>query len=171
MLRRTVLVTGGSGFIGQWCIVELLRRGYDVRTTIRSAQKESSVRSAVATAVEVDGRLTCFVADLTSDHGWRDAVDGCDFVLHVASPLGTGIPGNPDDIVVPARDGALRVLRSAIDAGVQRVVMTSADRPARRGVRADPHDRQPGLRARDRSHVERRHAGHTEDRARSRRCP
>lgn len=115
----TVLVTGGTGYVAGWCIVELLRRGYDVRTTVRSASRADAVRRAVAT--EVEPRPSFAVADLTSDDGWKEAVDGCEYVLHVASPLdGTG------DLTTPARDGTLRVLRAAKATGVRRVVMTSA---------------------------------------------
>jgi nucleoside-diphosphate-sugar epimerase len=117
----TVLVTGGTGYVAGWVIVELLRRGYDVRTTVRSAAKADAVRKAVAT--EVDPKLGFAVADLTSDDGWRDAVEGCDHVLHVASPLGVS---GQESLIEPARDGTLRVLRAATAAGVKRVVMTSA---------------------------------------------
>jgi dihydroflavonol-4-reductase len=125
-MPETVLVTGGTGFIGQWCIVALLGRGYAVRTTVRDLAKELSVRSAVGTVIDPGDRLTFVVADLTADAGWADAVAGCDYVLHVASPLGLDNRSDPDALLVPARDGVLRVLRAAAGAGVSRVVMTSA---------------------------------------------
>ncbi len=125
-MAETVLVTGGTGFIAQWCIVELLRRGYDVRTTVRDARREDTVRTAVTGQVDPGDRLRVQVADLTADDGWAEAVTGCRFVLHVASPLGRDDPKDPDELIVPARDGALRVLGAATDAGVDRVVMTSA---------------------------------------------
>lgn len=125
-MAETVLVTGGSGFIGGWCIVELLRRGYVVRTTIRSLAKEPAVRAAIADAVDPGDRLSFHAAELTSDAGWDEAVAGCDYVLHVASPLGTQQPRVQDDLIIPARDGALRALRAAAKAGVKRVVMTSS---------------------------------------------
>ncbi|MFI9103687.1 NAD-dependent epimerase/dehydratase family protein [Streptomyces fildesensis] len=125
-MPETVLVTGGSGYIAGWCIVELLRAGYDVRTTVRSHGKEKAVVDAVSTAVDPAGRLGFAVADLTDDEGWDLAVKGVDYVLHVASPLGGAAPDDPDAMIAPARDGALRVLRSATAAGVKRVVMTSA---------------------------------------------
>jgi dihydroflavonol-4-reductase len=126
MVER-VLVTGGTGYVAGWCVVELLKRGYEVRTTVRSTAKEDGVRRAVATEVEPGERLTFAVADLTSDTGWKEAMDGVDYVLHVASPMGTA-PGNndPDALLIPARDGTLRVLKAATAAGVKRVVMTSA---------------------------------------------
>jgi len=122
-MPEMVLVTGGSGYIAGWCVVELLRRGYDVRTTVRSPERERSVTEAVSSAVDPAGRLGFAVADLTADEGWEAALKGVDFVLHVASPLGAAAP---DDLVTPARDGTLRVLRAATAAGVRRVVMTSA---------------------------------------------
>lgn len=148
-MAETVLVTGGSGFIGGWCIVQLLKRGYAVRTTVRSLAKEAAVRSAIATATHAGDRLSVIVADLTADDGWDAAVAGCDYVLHVASPLGGGAASN--DMVGPARDGTLRVLAAAAKAGVKRVVMTSAAAAARpRNTRrvsdetvwADSKDRQ-----------------------------
>ncbi|AYG57950.1 SDR family oxidoreductase [Rhizobium jaguaris] len=129
-MAEAVLVTGGSGFIGGWCIVELLRRGYDVRTTVRSLTKAPAVEAAIASAVgisELGGeRLTFFVADLTKDDAWDTAVTGCDYVLHVASPLGADAPKDPNTLIVPARDGTLRVLKAATKAGVKRVVVTSS---------------------------------------------
>ena len=124
---QRVLVTGGSGFIAGHCILQLLEQGYLVRTTVRSLQRESAVRAVLADAGMVNSDALSFVAaDLTSDAGWAEAVSGCDFVLHVASPVHTGKVKNDDDVIVPARDGTLRVLRAARDAGVRRVVLTSA---------------------------------------------
>lgn len=124
-MNQTVLVTGGTGFVAGWCIVELLRRGYIVRTTVRSLAKEPAMRKAVAAQVDAGDRLAFFVADLTEDAGWQSAMTGCDYVLHVASPLGIG-SGSQEDLTIPARVGTLRVLRAATEAGVKRVVMTSA---------------------------------------------
>ncbi|GAB2846732.1 aldehyde reductase [Actinoallomurus bryophytorum] len=125
MADQTVLVTGGTGYVAGWCVVELLRRGYAVRTTIRTPDRERAVRDAVSSAADPGDRLSFAVADLTSDGGWDAAVDGVDFVLHVASPLGEG-GRDAGELIAPARDGALRVLRAATSAGVRRVVMTSA---------------------------------------------
>jgi len=187
-MAETVLVTGGTGFIAGWCIVELLRRGYAVRTTVRDASKETRIRAAIAsaganggdtqlaaqpdTAAGLDGArehpdatrgrstntaailragdpnaLTFYRADLTRDEGWDAAVAGCDYVLHVASPL-----GGKEALVAPARDGTLRVLKAAVKANVKRVVMTSAAAAARpplesnrvsdETVWADPNDPQ-----------------------------
>jgi nucleoside-diphosphate-sugar epimerase len=121
----TVLVTGGTGYVASWAIVRLLQEGHQVRTTIRSIDKGPQLRDAVASLVDPDDQLTTYAADLLSDHGWADALANVDYVLHVASPLG-GAKGDPDTLIRPAREGALRVLRFAIDARVVRVVMTSA---------------------------------------------
>ncbi|MFC5825072.1 NAD-dependent epimerase/dehydratase family protein [Nonomuraea insulae] len=124
-MTETVLVTGGTSYVAGWCVVELLNRGYRVRATVRDASKEAAARAAVSTAVDPGDRLTFVVTDLTSDDGWDTAMSGCDYVLHVASPLGAD--GATDDaLIVPARDGTLRVLGAATRAGVRRVVMTSA---------------------------------------------
>src|SRR3954452_9308982 len=131
----TVLVTGGTGFLGGWCVASLLQRGYQVRTTVRDRGREQAVRDAVAAAGAADGsRLSVHAADLTSDAGWADAVAGCRYVLHVASPFPAVQPKDPDELIVPAREGALRVLRAALDAGVERVVLTSSVAAVRGGV-------------------------------------
>jgi nucleoside-diphosphate-sugar epimerase len=125
-MSHTVLVTGGSGFIGGWCVAELLNRGYQVRATVRSLSKEAAARAAVTRVADPEDRLTFFPALLTSDEGWDEAAAGCDYVLHVASPLGVDNPKSPAALIEPARDGALRALRAAVKAGVKRVVMTSS---------------------------------------------
>jgi dihydroflavonol-4-reductase len=139
----TTLVTGGTGFLGGWCIASLLERGHDVRTTVRDRGREPAVRAAVeAAGVDPGARLSVSAADLTSDAGWAEAVAGCRHVLHVASPFPPVQPKDPDELIVPARDGALRVLRAALDAGVERVVMTSsiaATRPARPSSESEPY--------------------------------
>jgi nucleoside-diphosphate-sugar epimerase len=127
MSGECVLVTGGSGFIGAHCILQLLGAGYRVRTTVRSLEREAGVRAMLkAGGVEPAGAVSFAAADLMSDAGWPQAVAQCDFVLHVASPFPAGAPNHEDDLIVPAREGALRVLRAARDAGVKRVVLTSS---------------------------------------------
>jgi len=123
---KTVLVSGGSGFLGGWCVVELLRRGYAVRATVRDLAREGEVRSMVASQVDAGERLTLLAADLRADEGWAEAAAGCDYALHVASPFPPVQPKDPDELIVPAREGTLRVLGAALDAGVERVVVTSS---------------------------------------------
>jgi nucleoside-diphosphate-sugar epimerase len=124
----TVLVTGGSGFIAGHCILQLLAAGHAVRTTVRSLARETEVRDLLkqSGAGEVGDRLAFAAADLQADAGWAQATAGCDHVLHVASPFPLGVPRHEDELIVPARDGALRVLRAAREAGVHRVVLTSS---------------------------------------------
>jgi nucleoside-diphosphate-sugar epimerase len=130
-----VLVTGGSGFVGTHCVAALLLQGHTVRATVRSLSREAEVRSAVERAgtqtgagahVDPGDRLGIVEADLRDDAGWDPATAGCSHVLHVASPFPTTPPRHADDLVVPAREGTLRVLRAARDAGVGRVVLTSS---------------------------------------------
>lgn len=127
MAGDLVLVTGGSGFIGAHCILQLLDQGYRVRTTVRSLNREADVRAMLRQGGAEPGNSLSFVAaDLTSDEGWPEAVAGCAYVLHVASPLPANLPRDENEIIIPAREGALRVLRAARDAGVKRVVLTSS---------------------------------------------
>ncbi|HOY77674.1 MAG TPA: NAD-dependent epimerase/dehydratase family protein [Hyphomonadaceae bacterium] len=125
-MADTVLVTGGTGYVGGWVIVELLKRGYNVHTTVRSLAREGAVRAAVGTQVDPGDRLSFAAADLSADEGWDAAVAGCAYVLHVASPLGQGSEKDPDALVKPAREGTLRVLRAAVKAGTKRIVLTSS---------------------------------------------
>ena len=123
----TVLVTGGSGFIGSRCIMQLLAAGHEVRTTVRNPGREADVRALLkSSGASPDGRLFFSVADLTSDAGWAEAAKGCDYVLHVASPFPNTVPKDENELIVPAREGALRVLRASRGAGVKRVVLTSS---------------------------------------------
>ena len=125
-----VLVTGATGFIAQHCVVQLLDAGYRVRGTARSAGRAEQLRASllphVAGGKTALDRLELVSADLTSDAGWAEAVAGCRFVHHVASPLPRVPPRDENEVIVPARDGALRVLRAAAEAGVERVVLTSS---------------------------------------------
>src|SRR3954468_8424447 len=135
---KTVLVTGGSGFLGGWCIIGLLERGYRVRTTVRNPSRERDVHAAVESQVPSPEHLTVHQADLTSDDHWDNVIEGCDYVLHVASPFPPEQPKDPDELIVPAREGALRVIEASLAAGVERIVMTSSVAAVRHGRPASP---------------------------------
>ncbi len=127
MHEDRILVTGGSGYLGSQTVARLLSERYRVRTTVRTREKETALKSMLAKAQVSDlDRLSFVQADLTSDSGWADAVQGCSAVLHVASPFTLNFPKDENELIVPARDGTLRVLRAARDAGVARVVLTSS---------------------------------------------
>jgi dihydroflavonol-4-reductase len=122
-----VLVTGGSGFIGAHCILRLLADGHTVRTTVRSLKREGDVRAMLkAGGAEPGAALTFAEVDLTQDRGWAEAAAGCEYVLHVASPLPVGVPKDENEVIGPARAGAVRALKAARDAGAKRVVLTSS---------------------------------------------
>jgi nucleoside-diphosphate-sugar epimerase len=123
-----VLVTGGTGFVGAHCLIRLLAAGHETRATVRDLARESDVRAMLRQggAGDAGERLAVFRAELNADAGWDEAVAGCDYVLHVASPFPSTVPKDENELIAPARDGALRVLRSARDAGVKRVVLTSS---------------------------------------------
>jgi len=122
-MTGTVLVTGGSGYIAGFLIRQLIENGWTVNTTVRSLKREDEVRGWL----QVDNsKLRFFAADLENDAGWAEAMAGCSHVAHVASPFPLDVPKHADDLVVPAREGALRALRFARGAGVRRFVLTSS---------------------------------------------
>ncbi|HEY0746685.1 MAG TPA: aldehyde reductase [Steroidobacteraceae bacterium] len=123
----TILVTGGSGFIAVHTIARLLGEKHRVRATLRNLRREADVRAMLKEAGGVPSdQLSFFAADLKDDAGWSRAVEGCDYVLHVASPFPPNVPEHEDEVISPAREGALRVLRASRSAGVKRVVLTSS---------------------------------------------
>ena len=121
-----VLVTGASGFLAQHLILQLLARGHSVRGTLRSLKRADEVRSVLAKFDPRAKDIAFVEADLSTDAGWDDAVLNCDFVQHVASPFPAVHPKDEMELIRPARDGALRVLKAAKAAGVKRVVLTSS---------------------------------------------
>ena len=123
---ETVLVTGGTGFIGLHCIQQLLDKGYKVRTTIRSESRKQEVMDAMKEHSSNCENLEFYIADLLKDDGWKEAVEGSKYVLHVASPFFLGEPENEDVFIKPAVEGTLRVLKACADADVQKVVLTSS---------------------------------------------
>lgn len=122
-----VLVTGGSGFVGVHVVLQLLNAGHEVRTTVRNLNRERVVRAMLkAGGVDPGNRLSFFAADLESDQGWPEAIAACDYVMHIASPIPPAAPQHENEVILPAREGTLRVLRAARDARVKRVVLTSS---------------------------------------------
>jgi nucleoside-diphosphate-sugar epimerase len=125
-MSKTALVTGASGFIAQQLILDLLEDGHRVRGTVRSVEKGRALVEALTPHTPRATEIELVEADLESDTGWAEAVDGVDVIHHVASPFPMAAPKNPEDLIRPAREGALRVLRAAKHAGVDRVVLTSS---------------------------------------------
>lgn len=124
--KEIVLVTGGTGFVGVHCILQLLQKGYKVKTTVRSLKRKDDVIEMLKNGgITSHDDLEFVEADLSSDKNWHGAMNGCKYVLHIASPIFLKIPKNENEMIRPAVDGALRVLKAARNAGVTRVVMTS----------------------------------------------
>lgn len=127
MENQTVLVTGGTGFVAVHTVLQLLQKNYRVRTTVRTfARKDDVIKALMGSGISNLDNLSFFEADLNEDSGWAEAIQGCDYVLHVASPFPAEEPADENELIKPARDGALRVLKAARDAGVKRVVLTSS---------------------------------------------
>lgn len=125
--EQTVLVTGGSGFIGSFCVLQLLQQGYNVRTTVRNLNREAEVRAMMKVGgVDPGDKLSFFEADLLKDDNWSEAMKNVDYVLHVASPFPMYQPKDENELIIPAQEGTLRVLRFAHDCNVKRVVQTSS---------------------------------------------
>jgi len=122
---KNALVTGASGFIAKHCIIRLLNEGFAVRGSLRTPGRADEVRAAIANHAPVDD-LSFVTLDLMNDDGWEEAATGCDFVQHVASPFPNSDPDDENDLIIPAREGALRALRAAAKSGARRVVMTSS---------------------------------------------
>lgn len=123
---KKVLLTGISGFVGQHCAVELLKKGYAVRGSVRSLSKTDEVINGIAKEIDPKGNLAFCELDLMKDTGWDKAMEGCDFVLHIASPFVVKVPKDENELIKPAVEGTLRALKAAKKAGVKRVVLTSS---------------------------------------------
>ena len=124
-MTERVLLTGATGYIGQHCAAELLNQGYEVVGAIRSRAKGESTRSAIAKVAPVD-RLSFVDLDLMADRGWAESMEGCTFVIHVASPFMLAEPNDEKELIVPAVEGTKRVITAAQRAGVKRLVLTSS---------------------------------------------
>ena len=122
-----VLVTGSTGFIGLHCIHQLIEKGYSVNGTLRSKSREEEVRSSLKKANLSDANLSLYECDLMSDDGWEKAIDGCDYVLHIASPFINGLPDHEDDLIKPALTGTQRILKlSSANPQIKKIIITSS---------------------------------------------
>ncbi|PTQ10333.1 epimerase [Sphingomonas oleivorans] len=141
--KPKVLVTGVTGFLGSRIAALLLDRGYDVRGSLRSMARADEIARAIRSQHGAkDGDLDFVEADLMHDAGWHEAAAGCTYAIHVASPFSSALPKHEDDMIVPAREGALRLLKAAKDAGVRRVVLTSSTAAITYGTGTPPYDEE-----------------------------
>jgi len=137
---KKVLVTGASGFIGKHCVLQLLEQGYKVRGTLRNLDREKHLREVFSQHTQASDHLEFVQTDLLKDDGWGEALSECEYVLHVASPFPDEMPENEEDLMRPAVDGTLRVLKAASTANVKRVVLTSSDAAIHGGHREKVHE-------------------------------
>ena len=121
-----VFVSGGTGYIALHCIAGLIKRGFSVKTSLRDMNRKSEVLNSISRVVNCDNKIEFCELDLLKDHGWDDAINGCDYVLHLASPVFFGIPKNPDTLIKPALEGIQRCLKASVNHNVKRFVMTSS---------------------------------------------
>ncbi|MFL2567171.1 MAG: SDR family NAD(P)-dependent oxidoreductase [Flavobacteriales bacterium] len=126
MKKSKVLVTGVAGYIGQHCALELLKKGFNVIGSLRNISKAHEVETAIKQHIEIKDNLEFCQLDLLIDNGWEEAMNGCDFVLHVASPYVSYQPKDENELIKPAVEGTSRVLKFAKKFGVKRVVVTSS---------------------------------------------
>ena len=124
---KKILITGGTSYIGKHCIAQLLKKKYQVRTTVRDLSKTHTISLDIENYLQSKIELEFIKADLTNDNGWKEAVKGCDAILHVASPFPRNFKGEKSDLIIPARDGTKRVLRAARDNEVYRLIITSSN--------------------------------------------
>ena len=123
---KKVLVTGVSGFLGHHCAVELLKSGYHVKGSLRDLKRKNEVLEGIKKEIDPSEKLEFVKLDLLSDDGWDDALKGCDYILHVASPFSVEVPKNEDEYIIPTRDGTIRALKFAQKAKIKRFVLTSS---------------------------------------------
>lgn len=126
MKKEKVLLTGISGFIGLHCAQQLLNQGFEVRGSVRNAAQEKEVRATLSTASVNTTNLSIVDLDLTPDKGWDDAANGCDYLMHLASPFMITNPATDDAMIIPAIEGTIRALNAAQKAGIKRVVLPSS---------------------------------------------
>ena len=125
-MQKKVLVTGITGFVGQHCAVELINNGYTVKGSLRNMNRKEEVLNGLSKVVDTEGKIEFVTLDLLKDEGWDEAMEGVDFVLHVASPFVVREPKDESELIKPAVEGTLRALRAAQKAGIKRVVLTSS---------------------------------------------
>ncbi|MEM8967510.1 MAG: aldehyde reductase [Bacteroidota bacterium] len=136
MENKKILLTGVTGFLGSHLVIQLLNRGYSVKGTLRNSARIDSIKKIIGEYSSKLQNLSFTEIDLSDDlEKWKEVMAGIDFVMHVASPFPTTLPKDEKDLILPAKNGTLNVLRSAQAAGVKRIVITSSSGAAVYGER------------------------------------
>ncbi|KAF7192227.1 Tetraketide alpha-pyrone reductase 2 [Pseudocercospora fuligena] len=130
--KDLVLVTGGSGFLGGYIVLQLLQKGYSVRTTVRTPSRVEEARAKLkhggATSDQLTNQLEIIVLDLitSTDPEWSKACEGAKYAMHTAGMIATGKEKTLEELVTPLKEGTLRVLQASAQAGVQKFIFTSS---------------------------------------------
>ena len=124
--KETVLITGISGWIAQYCAIELIKAGYHVRGSLRSMDRQQEVIDALSKEVDPIKALEFCKLDLLKDDGWDEAMAGCTYAMHIASPFYIKEPKDESELIKPAKEGTLRAMKAAKKAKLKRIVVTSS---------------------------------------------
>lgn len=124
---KKILVTGANGYIAKHIIADLYKNKYSVVGTLRNIKNSKDVQTDIENYLNDKIDITFKQASLDSDTGWDDAVRGCDAIIHTASPFPIEYVKNEMDLILPAKEGTLRVLRAAKNNSVNRIILTSSN--------------------------------------------
>lgn len=126
MKKTKVLLTGVSGFLGSHTAIQLLEKDYQVVGTLRDINRAESIKEMIGKHTLKINNLSFVEANLNDQNAWKNLTQGMDYIQHIASPFPRELPKNEDDLILPAKNGTLNILKAASVNGVKRVVITSS---------------------------------------------